>query len=183
VSGTTPSGITYPDLGDAPNINEIQTLASDLDPLVVGKFASAAARDAAYPSPADGQVIYRTDTNNIEAYNTATSHWDVFGAATSVKRVVGTAFVGSNYDGTSQIIEQSFQLVPTVTAANWSISYPQAFPNGVFSVNVSVQGTTTASQIYVTSFTLSGLVGQLWAKDGGVPPTQGYRLFVHAVGW
>lgn len=67
---TTPAGLYYPGLTDAPNgPSQVQQLALDADPLVIGNFASAAARAAAITSPRDGQLSYNQATKSIEQYS------------------------------------------------------------------------------------------------------------------
>lgn len=52
-----------------------QALAAQLDPLVIPRFASSSARDAAFPSPADGDQCYRTDLSARQIYNGAVGAW------------------------------------------------------------------------------------------------------------
>jgi hypothetical protein len=52
-----------------------QALANKLDPLVIPRFATAAARDAAFPAPQDGDRCYRTDIRAEQVYNAAMTGW------------------------------------------------------------------------------------------------------------
>lgn len=52
-----------------------QALANALDPMVIPRFANAAARDAAFPSPQDGDTCYRTDRSSRQVYSAATGAW------------------------------------------------------------------------------------------------------------
>jgi hypothetical protein len=67
-NNTTPGGFTQkshlPYTANAPT----QGLAAALDPLVVPRFASSGARDTAFPSPADGDRVYRTDLHAHQTY-------------------------------------------------------------------------------------------------------------------
>jgi hypothetical protein len=45
-----------------------QALTTALDPLVIPRFTSAATRDAAFPSPVNGDRCYRTDTKSDQLY-------------------------------------------------------------------------------------------------------------------
>lgn len=71
--GTTPiSALRYAELTDPANAKTLsQNLATDLDTLVNSRFASSTLRDAAIPTPTDGQRIYRTDIHGAEYYRTA----------------------------------------------------------------------------------------------------------------
>ena len=92
---TTPGGVPYPPLTNAPNVPaDMQAMAVALDSRVVGSFASAAARTAAYtsstnpPAPSDGQMSYRTDTHTYERYAGPTSQFTQFiGARVQMKHV------------------------------------------------------------------------------------------------
>lgn len=53
-----------------------QALATVLDSLVIKRFASAAARDTAFPSPTDGDRVYRTDLHCQQTYRAlGTPRW------------------------------------------------------------------------------------------------------------
>lgn len=52
-----------------------QSLATALDPLVIPRFASDAARNAAFPSPAAGDRCYRTDLFRDQVYDSVSSSW------------------------------------------------------------------------------------------------------------
>lgn len=55
---TTPNGLRYPVLSEAPNGPlQIANLAADADTKVIGRFPSAAARDTAIPNPATDQRV------------------------------------------------------------------------------------------------------------------------------
>lgn len=71
----TPAGAPYPPLTNSPNVpQDMQNLAVALDSRIVGSFASAAARTAAYgagtnpTAPTVGQVSYRQDAAVYEWY-------------------------------------------------------------------------------------------------------------------
>lgn len=46
-----------------------------IDPLLLPKYASAAARNAVYTSPADGDRVRRTDARLVESYHGGLSRW------------------------------------------------------------------------------------------------------------
>jgi hypothetical protein len=53
-----------------------ENMAAALDPMVIPRFASASARDTAFPSPADGDRCYRTDIHAHQCYrNLGASRW------------------------------------------------------------------------------------------------------------
>lgn len=53
----------------------LNKLATDLDPLVEPRFASQTLRDAAFPSPADGDRCYRTDLHCAQRYHGGLGRW------------------------------------------------------------------------------------------------------------
>lgn len=69
MSANTPkSGLTYPSLSDPPNIPQnMNTLATQLDGIVIPKYTSASAMTAANGTPSAGDMCYRTD---LKAYMT-----------------------------------------------------------------------------------------------------------------
>jgi hypothetical protein len=75
-NNTTPSGYTtkahLPYNTGTPG----QALTTALDPLVIPRFASSGARDTAFPSPADGDRVYRTDLHANQTYRAfTTARW------------------------------------------------------------------------------------------------------------
>jgi hypothetical protein len=52
-----------------------QALATALDPLVIPRFASQSARDAAFPSPVAGDRCYRTDVDVEQVYQGGQALW------------------------------------------------------------------------------------------------------------
>jgi hypothetical protein len=72
-----------------------QALASKLDPLVIPRVASQAARDAAFPSPVSGDRCWRTDLNTEQTYNGSLGVWRSTSFATSFGSVGGTVTVSN----------------------------------------------------------------------------------------
>lgn len=61
---TTINGFRYPGLSDDVNVPEdIQNLATDVDKVVIPKFSSTTARDAAITAPVSGQACYIDNTS------------------------------------------------------------------------------------------------------------------------
>jgi len=71
MSASTPkSGLTYPSLADSPNVPaSLQTLATDLDGIVIPKYTSSIAQTAANPSPATGDMCYRYDLDCYQQWD------------------------------------------------------------------------------------------------------------------
>jgi hypothetical protein len=70
-SGTTPEG-AIPYVSNTIS----KKMADALDPLITARFASAGARDTAFPVPADGDRIYRTDLHCHQTYRAlGTPRW------------------------------------------------------------------------------------------------------------
>lgn len=68
---TAINGIYVPTLTDAPNINaSIQPMAEDIDTLLVPRFATLAARNAAITSPANGMLCWVDETGELYLRNT-----------------------------------------------------------------------------------------------------------------
>jgi hypothetical protein len=76
-NNTTPGGFTakaaLPYVLNAPT----QGLTAVLDPMVVARFASSGARDTAFPAPADGDRVYRSDLHAHQTYRNlgSASRW------------------------------------------------------------------------------------------------------------
>lgn len=72
-----------------------QNLATTLDPLVIPRYASASARDAAFPSPTDGDRVHRTDLGCDQVFHGGMGSWRNHyflnpGSTGSTKTVSGT---------------------------------------------------------------------------------------------
>ena len=66
----------YPAATDAPDgPAQMAALATQLEKFAVPKFASAAARDSAIASPAEGDMCFRTDTRRYESYSATVGGW------------------------------------------------------------------------------------------------------------
>lgn len=62
---TPKASLRYAELTDAANAQTLaQNLATDVDSVVVPKYASTAARDAANPTPSEGDLCYLTGTGS-----------------------------------------------------------------------------------------------------------------------
>lgn len=85
-------------------------------------------------SPADGRMIYETDTKRVMVFNSATSTWVAISRAQIGSR---GALVGSSLPSTGLILEQSGNDSVTLTSGSGTITYPVSFPNGVTSVQVA----------------------------------------------
>lgn len=84
------AGLPWPELTDIPNAQTaFQNLANALDPLVIPRYASATARDAANPSPSDGQPAYRTDVHGLQLYHGGISGYVSAGLTLIARQVLG----------------------------------------------------------------------------------------------
>lgn len=72
-----------------------QALANKLDPLVLPRFSSQSARDAAFPSPQEGDRCYRLDIRAEQVYNTALAGW--FNASYATNRGTSGPAVGMSW--------------------------------------------------------------------------------------
>ena len=75
----------YPAASDAPDgPAQMAALALNLEKFAVPKFASAAARTSAIPTPTEGDLSYRSDLHRYEAYSSLAGDWvDVIDLDTS----------------------------------------------------------------------------------------------------
>ncbi len=137
---TTPNGLYYPLLSDAPNgPSQMQQLAQSADHKIIGSYATAAARTAAITSPTTGDVTYRADAGLLEQWNgTAWVPVDMqmFG---TVAAVVGTAPAPN---GALFKIQAGTVSVNTNASALASFNFPVAFPNGVLAVMLTAMNDT-----------------------------------------
>lgn len=85
-----------PDLTDPPNgPGAFQNLTSALDLIVIPRFNSSAARDAAIPAPSGGQHAWLSDSNTLTVYSTSAAGWITY-------PMKSTAGVWQSEDTTSQ---------------------------------------------------------------------------------
>ncbi len=172
---STRAAIRYPDSFDTPNIPQhIQNMATDLDTMVIPKFASAGLRDAAIPSPTDGQHCYLTNLEQFQQYNTGYGQWlpfyqSVFKIKTANETLGNTTtfqnddhLAGYALKASTTYLMRGVVMVTSPAAAdikfiwNWSVS-PTA---GQW----CIKGTETANSIGARVALMTGQIA---------PPTQG----------
>lgn len=69
-SNTAKAGLTYPALSDPPNIpSNLQTLAGQLDGMVIPTYASSTAQNTANPTPKAGDICFRSDLKSYQTYD------------------------------------------------------------------------------------------------------------------
>ncbi|MEU7096049.1 hypothetical protein [Kitasatospora aureofaciens] len=146
-ANTAKAGLTYPSLADAPNVpSNMQTLASQLDGMVIPKYASASALSTANPSPASGDLCYRTDLNAYLTYDgTAWQQIGPLGAwttyvptwtAATTNPSLGNGTITSRWCRVGRLIHWMGQLQAGSTTTGgsgvWFISIPvAAASNGI----------------------------------------------------
>lgn len=80
---TSSSSLRYPVASAVPNVpQDIQNLASDLDRKVIPPFSTVSARDAAIPSPTQGQCC--TVAGNFHTYDGSSWRWQRRGYTSGV---------------------------------------------------------------------------------------------------
>lgn len=68
--------ITYPASSNAPNVpSDMQAMASDMDSILIPKFANATARNTAFSSPVDGNHCWLNDLHRLQVYRDSYSAW------------------------------------------------------------------------------------------------------------
>jgi hypothetical protein len=155
---TTPSGLYYPGLSDAPNgPSQMQQLAQSADTKVIPAFATAAARNAAITAPTDGQPTYRQDTNTIEVWNGAA--WDPFRPGPTFQTLLFAP--GANADtpgsGTATWVTLGNVTVP-LWATQCFVTYTM---NGIFDT-----GTTASVTVVMKIGSVSGSVTKRLLSPG-----------------
>lgn len=167
--GTTPiSGLRYAELTDPANAKTLsQNLATDLDTLVNARFASSVARDAAIPSPVDGQHVYRTDLHGDEYWRNA--EWRAAGSIVFAEATLGAPAATITLSGIpANARHLTFVLTGRCTQAGNSLSsfsmqynqiatgYYQFLQDSRTDVS-SGNATSTAFSIGLTSFNIGNL--------------------------
>ena len=130
---TPNSALPYPELTDIPNaLTAFQNLALALDTKVVPKFASAAARDSAIPSPVEGQLCYRTDINGFQEYNGSWRPMNIVNCTSSTRPSSpenGRHIYETDtkrtlvYDGTNWITAGPYRVVNTLGSTTASVTF------------------------------------------------------------
>lgn len=114
---TPNSALPYPELTDTPNaLTAFQNLALALDTKVIPKFATSVARDAAIPSPVDGQVCYMTDRKGFLTYK---SSWQPLGTIVCTSSTRPTPAENGR-----QIYETDTKRSLTFDGTNWLTTGP-----------------------------------------------------------
>lgn len=143
MSGSTPiAGLPYATLGDAPNANTLaESLAISLDHIVIPKYATTSARDAANPSPTAGDMCYVVSKGYYQ-YSSAGS-WGL---------VLGT-------------VAGKFQSFATVWSTTTGLHTP-GIGNGTLAMRYMVVGAVCFVKFFFTfgstTFTSSGATTDNW---------------------
>lgn len=98
-TNTAKAGLTYPALSDQPNVpSNLQTLAGQLDGIVIPKYSNASTMNSANPTPTAGDMCYRTDLKaymswdgaawNQVGYSTWTTYTPTWGGLTALGSAV-----------------------------------------------------------------------------------------------
>jgi hypothetical protein len=144
LSANTPkAGLTYPSLSDAPNVPQnLNTLATQLDGIVIPKYASASAQTAANTTPTAGDLCFRSDLKAYQTYdgaiwNTVTQgSWNtytpVWSAATTAP-AIGNGTITGRYTIVGKMVTAyifvQFGSTTTYGSGDWNFSVPFAAAN------------------------------------------------------
>jgi hypothetical protein len=130
-----------------------QKLATALDPLVIARFSSQSARDAAFPSPVAGDRCYRTDLHLEQVYNSALGLWRTASFAYNYGSVGGNS--GVRVSSTTAETALTLSVVPAnpvagatyrVTAFGYTTQSANDTPTITFRLRIGgVTGTFLAS--------------------------------------
>lgn len=159
-------------------------LADALDPLVIPRFASSSARNTAFPSPADGDMCYRTDNHQFESYNSAVAGWlplnqgvwtnyTVSWTAASVNPTLGNGTILARYTQIGKTIHYSGVINCGSTTnggtGTWSVSLPATavtLTNGEQSGTCKYNLVGTGDFIGITRITSGATTMQFHVKTG-----------------
>lgn len=148
-----------------------QALANALDPLVIPRFASVSARDAAFPSPVNGDRCWRNDLAAEQTFNGQIGLWRTTNFASSFGSVGGTVVLSNSATETSlSAVSAPANIVAgatyRVTAYGTLIVAASTTPNVTFRLRIGgIPGVIAASNNYVAASTASpGL--RPWKAEG-----------------
>jgi hypothetical protein len=154
---TTPGGTsTKAALPYVPN-SALQKLVEALDTRVTPRFASAGARDIAFPAPADGDRVYRSDLHAHQTYRDlgATSRW-----------VTDTALI------------QEQTISSDATSVNF-LNIPQEWRTLVVKYRTRVLGTASGNSVHAYfSLRFNNDTGANYAHHGAVRTIKGVATTV-----
>lgn len=169
------ASLPWPELSDIPNAQTaFQNLANAVDPLVIPRFASATARDAAITAPTDGQTVARTDLHALQAYHGGLSAYAFPGWQVISRQVLG----GSAATVSISSIPQEYQHLMVVVLArstdtgNTRVNLNVQFNSdsganyGIHSLRASDYGTTNVADQGQSQTSLNG--GFLGITGSGV---------------
>jgi hypothetical protein len=148
-----------------------QALATALDPLVIPRFASPSARDAAFPSPQNGDRVWRTDLAAEQIYNGQLGLW----RATSFAYNFGTVGGSVTVSNTTTETVLATAAVPAgvvagatyrITAYGTLIQAASTTPNISFRTKVGgISGTTMSSTLFTAASNASP-APRPWRAEG-----------------
>jgi len=170
---TTPvASLRYASLSDPPNANTLsQNLATDLDHVVVPKYTNSAARDAANPSPQEGDLCVLTNTQEFLRY--ANGSW---GTHDKVRRI-HQGSLGATQSFSSSTFANVTGMSWSVTANSWYEFYMHvtygAKQTGSPAPGIKIQftgpaGSTLTCHMLALSSTVTGAsTGDFWGTVRG----------------
>lgn len=144
-------------------------------------FPSAAARDVAIPAPTEGMHCFLDDADLTQVFRAGA--WGPLGVATRVAQTGQVNSIAAN----RPLIVQAFTAVVTTNAGgNSSVAFPQAFPNGVLTIQLTSGDAAAgnhAKAAVAAVPTLAGFTGSHWQPNGAVCASATIRVNCVAVGW
>jgi hypothetical protein len=151
-----------------------QALATALDPQVLPRFSSATARDAAFPSPQEGDRCYRTDIRIEQVYNASLASWCAASYAWALGASGGGSVVVSNTTTETQLSGATVPPNPVAGATFRVTAYgiTQQAANTTPTINFRLRvGGVTGSALATTTFTAasdSSPSNRSWQVQGHV---------------
>lgn len=145
MAATSIAALPYPALTDTPNgAAQIQSLAQAVDTVVIPRFATTAARDAAITSPVAGQECWTTTPATFWHYS-------------------GTAWVPRAQRGTTAVA------LSGVAAVTGTVTYGYAFPVAptINLVSLTIGSSTDSGVNPTTTPTTTGFSWRAWTRSGG----------------
>jgi hypothetical protein len=184
----------------SPNDPLEQTLTAALDPMVIPRFGSDAARDAAFPSPQEGDRCYRTDLSRDQVYDSISHSWVGLVAVApwasggfGITPTSGVFFIGSGSSGLRwRVTGKSISFYLWVNFASdtvpgsgtWTISLPfSVSSSSILNFPMFGQAFSGPNRVPITGLFETANTMSLWSvtsttnttlsRVGGSPPPGG----------
>lgn len=167
---------------------DLLTEAAYFESMLVTRFASAAERTTYLTAAGLGTGVRGMVTDNAATGLPERFNGTAWVSLVPENVITGTAVVkGTTWDGVTQRIKQRLSVVTTTSnVGGFSINFTPAFPNGIFSVQLTAGDNAANLAFLVPNVTASALAywqGIAYTPVGAAINTGGIRIEVDAIGW